>query len=95
VEDPFDDFTRALGSALPRRRMLALLATAVAGSVLGLRPAAAANSCGASGCGQPCRTDDDCADNSGDCIWCRCDSNFSGMVCRTSKGRRADCTPCL
>jgi hypothetical protein len=106
VEDPFDDFTRALGSNLPRRRLLGLLAGTVAASVLGVRPASAqgTNSCGERcqpkgggcvRCGQRCRTDADCADDTGDCIWCRCDANFSGMICRSSRGRRADCTPCL
>jgi hypothetical protein len=104
VDERFDDFTRALGSTLPRRRMVVLLAGALAGSVLGLRPAHAANSCGETcrmrggqciRCGQTCRTDADCADDTSGCRYCRCDNNFSGMQCRRSKGRRADCVGCL
>ncbi|MDQ3945782.1 MAG: hypothetical protein M3357_11640, partial [Actinomycetota bacterium] len=38
MDSRFDDFTRALGAPLPRRRALALIGASVLGAALGLRP---------------------------------------------------------
>ena len=38
MDKPFDDFTRALGTTMPRRRAMLLFATTAVGAALGLRP---------------------------------------------------------
>lgn len=65
MNNRFDDLSRGLAGGLPRRRAVALIATTLVGSVLGLRPRKAR----AQGCGAPCKNVGECPPDCNACCF--------------------------